>query len=298
MVNYLALGIALILSICSAYYSVMGLAAIFASAPIPIIIMGSTLEAAKVIAISWLYRNWKTAPKPVKYYLLSAVSVLMLITSMGTYGYLSKAHSDHSLINGVSQSKVALYDEKISALKAEVDAKRRTLKQMDDAVDQVMARSEDEKGADKAYNMRRSQQKERARLLDEIGDSQQKIGTLNEERAPYAAELRKVQSEVGPLQYIAKLFYGPNPDTDTLDKAVMLVIVLIVIVFDPLAVVLLIAANHGIYGHEKVVTLKPKRQPKTTKIATPSWIKKTSELIERRKRGTIEIDKNTVMKMK
>jgi hypothetical protein len=114
---------------------------------------------------------------------------------------------------------------------------------MDEAVDQVMGRSSDEKGADKAVAIRRGQQKERGRLLAEIETEQKKITGLNEERAPLAAEFRKVESEVGPIKYIAALVYGDNPDSNILERAVRLVIIMIVLVFDPLALTLILAAN-------------------------------------------------------
>jgi hypothetical protein len=168
---------------------------------------------------------------------------LMLLTSMGIFGYLSKAHSDQSLVSGDSIAKVAIYDEKIKISRDNIDANRKALKQMDEAVDQVMGRSQDEKGADKAVAIRRGQQKERARILVDIEAEQKKITSLNEERAPLAAEFRKVESEVGPIKYIAALIYGDNPDSNVLEKAVRLVIIMIVLVFDPLALTLILAAN-------------------------------------------------------
>ena len=167
----------------------------------------------------------------------------MLLTSMGIFGYLSKAHSDQSLVSGDAVAKVAIYDEKIKISKENIDADRKALKQMDEAVDQVMGRSQDEKGADKAVALRRGQQKERARILADIEAEQRKITSLNEERAPLAAEFRKVESEVGPIKYIAALVYGDNPDSNVLEKAVRLVIIMIVLVFDPLALTLILAAN-------------------------------------------------------
>ena len=167
----------------------------------------------------------------------------MILTSMGIFGYLSKAHSDQSLVSGDSLAKVAIYDEKIKTAKDNIDANRKALKQMDEAVDQVMGRSNDEKGADKAVNIRRSQQKERTRLQSEIAAEQKTIGALNEEAAPLRAEFRKVEAEVGPIKYIAALVYGDNPDANVLEKAVRLVIIMIVLVFDPLALTLILAAN-------------------------------------------------------
>jgi uncharacterized protein YhaN len=191
----------------------------------------------------------------------------MLLTSMGIFGFLSKAHSDQSLVSGDAMSRVAIYDEKIQTAKGNIDANRKALKQMDEAVDQVMGRSADEKGADKAVAIRRGQQKERARLLAEITAEQKTIAQLSEERAPLAAEVRKVEADVGPVKYIAALIYGDNPDTTVLERAVRWVIILIVIVFDPLALTLILAANkqlewaregRGGWVHEE----KPKEEEK------------------------------------
>ena len=143
-------------------------------------------------------------------------------------------------------AKVAIYDEKIKTAKDNIDTNRTALKQMDAAVDQVMGRSNDEKGADKAVGIRRSQAKERTRLLAEIEVEQKKVAALSEERAPYAAEFRRIENEVGPIKYIAALVYGDNPDSNILEKAVRLVIILIVAVFDPLALVLILAAQQSI----------------------------------------------------
>lgn len=237
------LATAVLLSCVAAYYSVAGLTAIFSAATIPVIIMGGSLELGKIVATVWLHNNWRRAPFLFKAYLVPAVAFLMLLTSMGIFGYLSKAHSDQSLVSGDAVAKVAIYDEKISTAKDNIATNRKALKQMDEAVDQVMARSDDEKGADKAVAVRRSQQKERARLLAEIEVEQKKISQLSEERAPLAAEFRKVESEVGPIKYIAALVYGDNPDANVLEKAVRLVIIMIVLVFDPLALTLILAAN-------------------------------------------------------
>ena len=237
------LATAILLSCVAAYYSVAGLTAIFSAATIPVIIMGGSLELGKIVATVWLHNNWRRAGFLFKAYLVPAVMFLMLLTSMGIFGYLSKAHSDQSLVSGDAVAKVAIYDEKIKISKENIDANRKALKQMDEAVDQVMGRSSDEKGADKAVAIRRGQQKERGRLLVEIETEQKKITSLNEERAPLAAEFRKVESEVGPIKYIAALVYGDNPDANILEKAVRLVIIMIVLVFDPLALTLILAAN-------------------------------------------------------
>jgi hypothetical protein len=233
----------LTLSAVAIYYSVIGLTAIFAAAFWPIVVMGTTLEVSKLVAASWLKANWERIPLLMKTYMLIAVVVLMLITSMGIFGFLSKAHSDNSLVSGDVQAKIALYDEKIKTARENIDANRKALKQMDEAVDQVMGRSQDEKGADKAVGLRRAQQKERSRLQSEIAAEQKTITRLSEERAPIAADVRKVEAEVGPIKYIAAMIYGDNTDANLLEKAVTWVIMVIVFVFDPLAVLLLLASQ-------------------------------------------------------
>jgi hypothetical protein len=233
----------LTLSAVAIYYSVIGLTSIFAAAFWPIVVMGATLEVSKLVAASWLKAHWTRIPKLMKAYMSVAVIVLMVITSMGIFGFLSKAHLDQNIVSGDVQSKIAIYDEKIKTAKDNIDANRKALKQMDEAVDQVMGRSQDEKGADKAVALRRGQAKERTRLLSEITAEQKAIAQLSEERAPIAAEVRKVEAEVGPIKYIAKLIYGDNPDQNILEKAVTWVIMIIVFVFDPLAVLMLLAGQ-------------------------------------------------------
>ena len=240
---YLLLLTGLTISAVAIYYSVVGLTAIFSAAAIPIIIMGSALEVGKLVCASWLKANWERAPRFMKYYMTIAVIVLMLITSMGIFGFLSKAHNDQTLVSGDVGAKIAVYDEKIKTAKDNIDANRKALKQMDEAVDQVMGRSSDEKGAEKAVAIRRSQQKERARLQSEIAAEQKTIATISEERAPIAAEVRKVEAEVGPIKYIAAFIYDQTPDESMLEKAVTWIIILIVVVFDPLAVIMLLAAQ-------------------------------------------------------
>lgn len=237
--------VAISLSAIAAFYSIMGLAAIFAAAVVPIIIMGSILEVAKVTVTVWLHEYWQDAKLLMRGYLTLAVVVLMMLTSMGIFGFLSKAHSDQSLVSGDSQAKIAIYDEKIKTSRDNIETNRKALQQMDAAVDQIMGRSSDEKGADKAVATRRAQQKERGRLLAEISAEQKTIAKLNQEAAPLRAENRKIEAEVGPIKYIAALIYGDNPDQNILERAVRWVIIMIVVVFDPLAIMMLLAATES-----------------------------------------------------
>jgi hypothetical protein len=205
--------------------------------------MGGSLELGKIVATVWLHNNWKRAGIVFKLYLVPAIAFLMILTSMGIFGYLSKAHSDQSLVSGDVQGKIAIYDEKIKTARENIEANRKQLKQMDEAVDQVMARSQDEKGAEKAVSIRRNQSRDRVSLAKEIETNQKLIATLNDESAPIRAEVRKVEAEVGPIKYIAALIYGDNPDANLLERAVRWMIIMIVLVFDPLALTLILAAS-------------------------------------------------------
>ena len=257
IVAWLTLFSGLSISAVAVWYSVAGLVSIFAAAAIPIIIMGVALEVSKLVATVWVKLNWQRAPRLIKIYLCSAIAILMLITSMGIFGYLSKAHLDQAVPTGDVADKVALIDEKIKTQRDNIDAARKALRQMDESVDQTMARSSDEKGADKAAALRRGQQRERSALQSDIAKAQSAIAVLNEERAPIAKELRKVEAEVGPIKYIAALLYGDNPDQNLLEAAVRWVIIIIVLVFDPLAVILLLASQYSFQWFRKDAEEEP-----------------------------------------
>jgi len=235
--------VAITISAIAAWYSVAGLTAIFSAAVIPVIIMGGALEAGKLVATVWLHNNWRRAGWAFKTYLIPAIVFLMLLTSMGIFGFLSKAHSDQSLVTGDAVSKVAIYDEKIATERENIAQAKKALEQMNAQVDQMLGRTDTERGTDKAVVIRKQQAKERAALQTEIARSQKIIQQLQAERAPLAAEARKVEAEVGPIKYIAALIYGDNPDQNILERSVRWVIILIVIVFDPLALTLILAAN-------------------------------------------------------
>ena len=241
--GYTMMLIAITISAIAAWYSIAGLTAIFAAAVIPVIIMGGALEAGKIIATVFLHNQWERISWLYKTYLIPAIVFLMLLTSMGIFGFLSKAHSDQGLVSGDASSKVAIYDEKITAERENIAAAKKALEQMNSQVDQMMGRTDSDTGAQRAVNIRKSQAKERNALQADITKSQKNIQALQQERAPLAAELRKVEAEVGPIKYIAAFIYGDDPDQNVLEKAVRWVIILIVIVFDPLALCLILASN-------------------------------------------------------
>jgi hypothetical protein len=258
--GYLTLFTALIISLSAAVYSILGLTAIFAAAFWPIVVLGGSLEFGKIITTLWLHKYWNKAELQYKVYLSFAVVILMVLTSMGVFGFLSKAHLDQAVPSGDVQAQVQIFDDKIQTQKDNIKTARAALTQMDSAVDQVMGRSSDEKGADKAVAIRRGQAKERSALQNDISKAQNEITKLQEQRAPIASQARKVEAEVGPIKYIAALIYGDNPDANILEKAVRWVIILIVCVFDPLALTLLLAATKTFEWEHNINLFDPKKK--------------------------------------
>lgn len=237
---------ALVLSGIAAYYSIIGLIAIFAASAIPVAVMGGSLEVAKLVVASWLYRYWKQIPLLMKSYFTIALVVLMIITSMGIFGFLSKAHIDQGVPTGDVQAQINLIEDRINLEKENIKVSRETLAQMDAQVNEALNRTknaEDTAGVNRSVNIRRQQARERAKLQKEIETANANIRKLNEEKVPLASQLRKVEAEVGPIKYIAAMIYGDNPDQNTLERAVRWLIILLICVFDPLAVLMLIAAN-------------------------------------------------------
>lgn len=263
--------VALCISAIAAWYSVLGLTAIFAGAVLPIIIMGGILEVAKITTTVWLHKYWDKAGIAIRTYLTGAVIALALLTSMGIFGFLSKAHLDQGVPTGDVAAKLALFDEKIKTEKDNILTYRAALKQMDDQVDQRLSRGTSEQGAERAVQIRRQQQGERNKLQKDINDAQNKIAQLNEQRAPIASQLRKVEAEVGPIRYVAALIYGDNPDANTLERAVRWVIIMLVVVFDPLAIILILAANNSLKWEKDDITQQSTQQSlETTSDVIPS----------------------------
>jgi len=251
---YLMFLSAIALSATAAYYSIAGLVAIFAAAVVPIIIMGATLEVSKLVVASWLYNNWKEIPIMMKTYFIIALMILMTLTSMGIFGFLSKAHLDQAVPTGDVQAKVSLLEEKINQEKEIINESRRTLNQLDQQVNEIINRTAsatDTKAVERSITTRKRQAKERKQIFDTISTSQANIARYNEEKAPLSSEIRKIEAEVGPIKYIAALIYGDQIDQSLLEKAVRIVILMIVSVFDPLAVLMLVAANWTLKHNKK-----------------------------------------------
>ena len=255
---FLTLLSALLLSGIAGYYSILGLAAIFTGAFWPIVFMGSVLELSKLVTTSWLYRNWETCPFLLKTYLTSAVVILMLITSMGIFGFLSKAHIDSTMDSGANtvEIKILTQQEKITKERLEY----------------LLARAKDPSTASN-------------RLDKQIQDTQKELTEINKKRLPLLKESNKLVAEVGPIKYVGDMIYGTDDD-NAIDKAVRLVIMLIMVVFDPLAVLLLIAAN--ISMQQRVKIPEPIEKPGTITETVEVDVENITNIEEgygRKKRG-------------
>jgi hypothetical protein len=289
---------AFLLSGIAGYYSIIGLALIFPGAFWPVVIMGGSLEFSKLVTASWLYRNWKTAPILLKSYLTFAVLILMLITSMGIFGFLSKAHIEHSTESAPIADKIAMYDDKIASFKIQIDENKKAIKQMDDSVDQVLSRSTSENSALRSVQIRKSQQKERSRLTKENTVLLAQIAQVNEEKTPIMVELRKTEADIGPIKYVAELAYGSS-DSGIVDKAVRMVIMIIMLVFDPLAVLLLVAGNISLEKKKEDKNERPMstknedNSPTIQEMVQPNSNKMQVPIQD----STIEIQKENVISM-
>ena len=230
--------VALSISAVAAYYSIVGLMAIFSAAAFSIAVMGVVLEIGKLVTASWLYQNWKTVPKVLKYYLTSAVVILMFITSMGIFGYLSKSHIDAGTNTSQVTVKLDRVNSRIASEQKVIDRAERQLENLDKALERYVELGAVSKGLDR----RISQEEERLKLTNMVNKSQDKIDEYLDQKSEYELEIKNFEVEVGPLKYISALLYGDDALT-FLENAVRWVILILVFVFDPLAVLLVVAAN-------------------------------------------------------
>jgi len=243
----LTLFVSLAIAGVAAWFSIVGLMAIFSASALPVAIMAGTLEVGKLVVASWIYRYWKITPLLMKTYLITAVLVLMLITSMGIFGYLSKAHLDQAAEGGNNDLKIQQIEMRIAREQQKIDDANTVIAQLDQAV-QTLIEYDRIRGPSGSIAVRESQSDERAKLNSIIDESSDAIVEYQSQLLPLREKELQVELKVGPLKYVAELIYGESTE-DVLDKAVRLFILLLVFVFDPLAVIMLIAANQSLLVH-------------------------------------------------
>ena len=243
--TYLTLISGISLSIIAAGYSIIGLAALFAGATSAIIAMGGALEVAKLVMASWLYNNWHSPllPKSIKYYLTSAVVILIFITSVGIFGFLSKAHLDQVVPESNNKLQVEILDEQIEQRQKTIERSQKQLTRMDDLIEtQSEESSWFSSSSQKAIAERNNQREERLLLEKTIEESLNKINELTDKKAGIKTEQLKLEADLGPIKYVAEFIYGDEAENH-FDKAVRIIIIILIFVFDPVAVLMLISAN-------------------------------------------------------
>ena len=249
-------------SVVGAYYSILGLAALFAGAYWAVITMGVTLEIAKLVTVSWLYRNWNLdlLPQSIRAYLLSAVLMLMFITSIGIFGFLSKAHLDTAAPNTGNRLLVKNIERQIDSEKKAITGAQKIIDQLDTALDKVI-----DKDADKGLIERQKQTTERNRVNNIIANSSKKITDLSNQKLKYDKDQLAIDKEVGPFKYVAEILFG-DADDGNLDRAVRFIIICLILVFDPLAVLMLVAVNVSIKEYQRNKGVKNKEEDLEKKI--------------------------------
>lgn len=287
--GWLTLIVAIAISGVAAWYSIVGLMAIFAAAAIPIAVMGGVLEVGKLLTASWLYQNWKTCPKMLKAYLTGSVVVLMFITSMGIFGFLSKAHIDQTLVGGDNSLEIRAIDQQIVRQERRIKDAEMVITQLDQAVE-TLIEYDRIRGPQGAIAVRESQRMERGSLAGIISEASDEIKRLRDTARPLQKQQLQLEAEVGPIKYIAALFYE-DTNKSVLEEAVRWVIITIIFVFDPLAVLLIICAN---------MTLTKPKKIKTAVNVADDWKDievETDEEVEEEIIAVDEIDPNATVEV-
>ena len=265
---------AISISVVAAGYSIIGLATLFAGAKVAIIAMGSVLEVGKLIAASWLYRNWNSnlLPRLIKWYLTIAIIVLVFVTSMGIFGFLSKAHLDQVRPIQDNSVQIALIDKQINQQETIIVRSEKTLNLLDKGLEVYI----DKEYVTRGLKERKKQKEERDFLNDEIRIAMDVIAKLTLDKSSIELEQLKIEADVGPLKYVAELIYGDEAK-DHFDEAVRIIIMVLIFVFDPFAVLMLVAAN---------ISFKQRQMHKSL-----TKLEKEENLLDRIERQRIRISK-------
>jgi len=238
MINYLAFFTSILLASIAAYFSVVGLSTIFAGAFWSVIVMGGALEFGKLVTAAWLHLKWDEINRAFKYYLSFAVIVLMLITSMGIFGFLSKAHIDSQTVIADNSIEMRLIEQNIEREQKVIDYVDSQFEILDNASEQWIYRGY----ISRALQERENQADDRQQLARQQTEATEKINELILTKSELEREAVRQSAEIGPIKYVAEILYGDQAE-DYIDNAARWVIFAIIFVFDPVAVLLLIASS-------------------------------------------------------
>ena len=247
MINYLAFATSLLVAGVAAWFSVIGLATIFSGSWWPVIIMGGALEIGKLVTAGFLHINWNQINALMKSYLSAAVIVLMIITSLGIFGFLAKANIEQNLQGDGTSLELSIIDKRLDAKNAELNRIEERLANLDNII--ATARPQDRNYID------RRQRDERAEIADDIDIVVAEIVELNEDKMPLLREQLVQEGEIGPIKYVAEMIYGEAAE-DKIDNAARILIFFIIFAFDPLAVLLLVSSL-GIIARKKQLDIDP-----------------------------------------
>ena len=235
----------LALSGVAGFYSVVGLAMIFSGAYWPVIVLAGMLEVSKLVAVSWMYRYRHLAGYLLRTYFFAAILVLMCVTSMGIFGYLTRAHVESE--TGYTTAQLTLQEVQLreSQLQQERDQINTELKALTDQSNQLVAQlgaKERLTGSSGAVAVQRQTTARRAALLADLKRINGELTTVQKERITVETDTNKATADIGPLRYVAQAVYGTD-DVATIRKSVVWLTGILMVVFDPMAIMLLIAAN-------------------------------------------------------
>jgi hypothetical protein len=239
---------ALLMASTAAWFAIVGIMAIFAGAPIAALIMGAVIELGKVVGVSWLYRNWKEKTSLKGGVIL--VGVAMLLTSMGIFGFLSKAHLEQTVPAGANVAQIERIELRVEREKKRIEDAQKVTEQLDGTV-QALIDSKRIRGDSGAKAVRESQQVQRDELSRVINDAEDQIANLEDQKMVLTSEKQKLALEIGPVKYIAGFFY--DDVESNMDVVVRWVILAFIFVFDPMAIWLLMAANYTFLNRKKKV---------------------------------------------
>jgi hypothetical protein len=251
--TYFALGVAIALSTVAAYFSVLGLMEIFSSAPQAVMIMAIVLEVTKVTTAYWAHINWMILPKSLKLYLVMAVVTLMGITSLGIYGFLAKAHI-------TQKAEIATkYDSVVKTYQVQISSKNDLIKSIDQqigVIDGAVKSASDKGYVTKSLQLNKKYAEDKQKLIDQKSEIQRDILGLEEKIIQVESDKQISETKIGPIKYIVNLIYG-DASTAQMNAAVRWLIIVLVAVFDPLAIFLLIGTGYILRHLENPIYRKP-----------------------------------------
>lgn len=242
---WLTLLTGLTLSALAAFFSVFGLALIYAGAFWSIVLLAGTLELSKLVAVSWLYRYRHLAGRGVRSYFYLATLTLMLITSLGIFGFLTRAHVETEGATITAELTLQAVQQREAQLQTTRDQLLAELKILNDQSSQLVSQlgaAERLRGTQGAVAVQRDTATRRTALLAELKQTTADLTAVQQERITTETETNKATADIGPLRYVAQAVYGAD-DINTIRTAVVWLTVVLMLVFDPMAIMLLVAAN-------------------------------------------------------